>query len=231
MPQRQLIANNEVLSALPRVDFQRIFTQLETVELIEGQVLSEPDEPIRFIYFPITAIFTLLRSVDEDSFFAVGMAGRDGICNVTCALGSRLSPFRTLVQCPGRALRMKAKDFVDEFQACLSFRENVLKFVMSMSAQIAQTGACARHHDIEQRLARWLLMTRDRLSSDRFFMTHELLSCFLGVRRVGITTTARSLKERRLIDYSRGAIHILDADHLRSISCTCYSNLTSTSKK
>lgn len=222
MPHHRLISSNKVLSSLPRVESQRLSTHLELVELAAGQVLSELGEEVRYVYFPITALLTSLAAVGEGDEFAVSMAGREGICNVTCALGSYCSPFRTVVQSPGQALRMKAKVFVKEFKESVAFRDQVLRFVFALNLQMAQTAACTRHHEIDQRLARWLLMTGDSLSTDRFKMTHEELSLYLGVRRVGVTNSAKMLKERRLISYSRGAIEILDGAGLRAVSCSCY---------
>jgi CRP-like cAMP-binding protein len=222
MSQRRLLSSNKVLSSLPRTENQRLAANLEVVNLAEGQVLSEPGKAVRYVYFPITALLTTLAVVDEDAEFAVGMAGCEGMCNVTCALGSYCSPFKTVVQCPGEAWRMKAKIFVKELHECAAFRDQVLNFVLALNVQMAQTAACTRHHDIDQRLARWLLMTRDRLSSDRFNITHEVLSKFLGVRRVGVTNSAKMLKERKLISYSRGAIEIVDGAGLQAVSCSCY---------
>jgi hypothetical protein len=177
---------------------------------------------VRYVYFPITALLTTLAVVGEDAEFAVGMAGCEGMCNVTCALGSYSSPFKTVVQCPGQAWRMKAKIFVKELHECAAFRDQVLNFVLTMNVQMARTAACTQHHDIDQRLACWLLMTRDRLSSDSFNFTHEVLSKFLGVRRACVTNSAKMLKERKLIAYSRGTIEIVDGAGLQAVSCSCY---------
>jgi CRP-like cAMP-binding protein len=222
LPQDQLPVENRLLSALPRVAYQRLAEHLETIDLTEGQVLCEPGEVMRYVYFPVTALLIFVNLVDGHKAFAVGMTGSEGMCNVNCALGSNLSPFRTLVQCSGKALRMKASVFVKEFRDCKKLRDQVLNFVLALNTQMAQTGACTRHHEIEQRLARWILMTRDRLSANHFYMTHEMLGTFLGVRRVGVTNSAKSLKKHNLIDYSRGAIDIVDAKGLHAMACSCY---------
>jgi CRP-like cAMP-binding protein len=133
-----------------------------------------------------------------------------------------LSPFRVLVQGSGSALRMKAKVFVNEFRDSAALRKVVLAYVLSLTVQISQTAACNRFHGIGARLARWLLMTRDRLSSDHFHMTHEMLGHLLGVRRVGVTNAAYELKTLGLIDYSRGAIDITDGVGLQAAACSCY---------
>lgn len=222
MLQSQLPVTNKLLSSLPRSEYQRLSEHLETEALTEGQVLSEPGEALRYVYFPTDALLTLVTLVDGDQVFAVGLVGREGMSGVSCALGAQTSPFRTLVQSSGQAMRMKAKVFARIFRECAALREVVLQYGLSLTVQIAQTAACNRYHVIEQRLARWLLMTRDRLSSDHFHMTHEMLGHLMGVRRVGVTNAAHALKERKLIDYTRGAIDIIDGIGLQTAACSCY---------
>ncbi len=213
---------NKLLASLPRSEYQRLLPQLEMVQLTEGEVLCEAGTLMRYVYFPCTALLSLLTRVDEVEVFAVALVGREGVSSVACALGSQTSPFRTLVQSPGTAMRMKARVFTAEFRATAALREVVLAYVLQLTLQISQTAACNRFHVIEERLARWLLMTRDRLSSDHFHMTHEMLGNLLGVRRVGVTHAAYALKQRHLIDYSRGAIDIVDGIGLQAAACSCY---------
>jgi CRP-like cAMP-binding protein len=222
MLQSQLPVTNKLLSALPRSEYQRLSEHLETADLTEGQLLSEPSEIVRYVYFPSNALLSLLTLVDGSEVFAVGLVGREGMSSVDCALGSQVSPFRTMVQSSGQARRMKAKVFVKEFRESAVLRDVVLQYVLSLTVQIAQTAACNRYHVIEKRLARWLLMTRDRLSSSHFHMTHEMLGQLMGVRRVGVTNAAHALKERKLIDYTRGAIDITDGIGLQAAACSCY---------
>jgi len=195
---------------------------LEMVELAEGERLSEPGETMRYVYFPEDCLLSLLTQVDGDAVFAVSLVGREGMGGVSCALGSNVSTFRTQVQSAGWAQRMKAKTFVTLFRDSSALRDVVLKYVLSLTVQIAQTAACNRFHVIEERLARWLLMTRDRLSSNHFYLTHEMLGYLMGVRRVGVTNAAHQLKLRNLIDYSRGAIDIIDGPGLQKVACSCY---------
>ena len=222
MLQSHLPIANKILASLPRSEYQRILPQLEMVQLTEGEVLCEAGTLIRYVYFPCTALLSLLTLVDAVEVFAVALVGREGLSSVACALGSQTSPFRTLVQSSGSAMRMKARVFTAEFRANAALREVVLAYVLQLTMQISQTAACNRFHVIEGRLARWLLMTRDRLSSDHFHMTHEMLGHMLGVRRVGVTHAAYALKQRRLIDYSRGAIDIVDGMGLQAAACSCY---------
>lgn len=222
MLQSQLPIANKLLAALPRSEYQRLAECMELVDLVEGEVLSEPGEVQTYVYFPVTTLLSLLTLVGGEDVFAVGLAGREGMSCVTCALGSLISPFRTMVQSPGQALRMKTKVFVKEFRDCVPLRDVVLKYVLTLTVQISQTAACNRFHVIEERLARWLLMTRDRLSSDHFHMTHEMLGHLMGVRRVGVTNAAHALRQRKLIDYTRGAIDIIDGKGLQAAACSCY---------
>ena len=222
MLQSQLPIMNTLLSALPRSEYLRLSVTLERQELKEGQLLSEPGEIMRYVYFPGSALLSLLTLVDGTDVFAVAAIGREGMSSVACVLGSQVSPFRTLVQSSGDALRMKTRTFVKEFRECVILREVVLAYVLSLTVQISQTAACTRYHVIQARLARLLLMTRDRLSSDHFHMTHEMLAHLMGVRRVGVTNAATSLKDRQLIDYNRGIIDILDGAGLEAAACACY---------
>lgn len=221
LPSHLPIANS-VLASLPRSEYLRLLPCLECVELVEGEVLCDSGKPLLHVYFPCTTLLSLLTLVDGNEVFAVALVGREGMTSVASALGSQIAPFRTLVQGTGSALRMKSKVFVAEFRASAPLRLAVLAYVLSLTEQIAQTAACNRFHGIEARLARWLLMTRDRLSSAHFHMTHEMLGHLLGVRRVGVTNAAYALKLRGLIDYSRGAIDITDGLGLQAAACSCY---------
>jgi CRP-like cAMP-binding protein len=221
LPSHLPIANS-VLASLPRTEYLRLLPHLEMVELVEGEILCDAGKPSQHVYFPCNSLLSLLTLVDGDDVFAVALVGREGLSSVATVLGSQLSPFRVLVQGPGSALRMKSKLFISAFRDSAPLRKVVLAYVLSLTVQIAQTSACNRFHDIEARLAHWLLMTRDRLSSDHFHMTHEVLGHLLGVRRVGVTTAAHDLKLRGYIDYSRGAIDITDGVGLQAAACSCY---------
>jgi CRP-like cAMP-binding protein len=218
---------NSLLAALPRAEYLRLLPSLEWVELEEGAMLCDSGQPLQYVYFPCNCVVSLLTLVDGNGVFAVALVGREGMTSAATALGSSISPFRALVQGPGGAMRMGAKTFVKEFRASMALREVVLAYILSLTIQIAQTAACNRFHGIEARLARWLLMTRDRLSSDHFHMTHEMLGQFLGVRRVGVTNAANALRQRGRIDYSRGAIAITDGPGLETAACSCYRMLQS----
>lgn len=222
MLKSQLPVENNVLSDLPRPEYLRLLEKMDVFKLKAGEVVSEPNAVIQHVYFPCTCMLSLLSPVDAQEFFTVGLVGREGMAGVACALGSQVSPFRVIVQNTGRAFRMPTDVFLAEYQSSKELRELVNKYSLSLTMQIAQTAACNRYHVIEERVARWLLMTRDKLSSNHFHMTHEALSQMIGVHRVGVTHAAHMLKSQHLIDYSRGEIYILDGAGLQAASCSCY---------
>lgn len=223
MLQSQLPVVNKILGSLPRSDYQRLLPGLEPVDVSAGDVLCEPGEPITHVYFPGDALLSLLKLVDSSDTFAVGLVGREGMICASSIMGAQTSPFRVRVLGAGTLLRMPTALFAQEFRSNAALRDAVLGFVLSLTLQIAENAACNRFHVIEERLARWLLMMRDRFSSGHFHVTHEMLAHLLGVRRVGVTNAAQSLKQRGLIYYSRGAIEIVDAPGLKHVACGCYS--------
>jgi len=213
---------NSMLAALPRKQYRRLLTGLESVALIFGEVLYEPGERIRHVYFPNDSLISLLTLVEGHLALEVGMVGREGMIGVPLSLGMNVSPVRALVQGAGTAMRMKAARFCKEIRKSLQLRHEVNRYTAALMAQVTQTAACNRFHVVEARLARWLLMTRDRVRSDEFRLTHAFLGHMLGVRRVGVTKAARALQARKLISYSRGKIKVLDRKGLEAASCSCY---------
>ena len=213
---------NQLLAKLPRATYGHLSRHLELVQLTFGEVLYEPGDPIRHVYFPNDSLVSLLMVVDRHLALEVGMVGREGMVGVAFALGMAGSPVRALVQGAGAAMRMKATSFRAEFGRNEILRRQVLLYTHALMAQVAQTAACNRFHVVEARLARWLLMTRDRVSSDRFRLTHEFLGHMLGVRRVGVTNAAHALKRRKLIAYNRGDIAIMNGRGLEAAACSCY---------
>ena len=213
---------NTLLAGLPLAEYQRVLAHLESVELHFGEVLYEPGDPIRHVYFPNDSLVSLLSVVDHHLALEVGMVGHEGMVGIAFALGIGVSPVRAMVQGAGTAMRMKAAPFRKEFRQSLALQQEALLYTHALMAQIAQTAACNRFHVIEARLARWLLMTRDRVCADHFRLTHEFLGHMLGVRRVGVTKAAHALKQRQLIDYNRGNIAIINGVGLEAASCSCY---------
>ena len=227
----QLPIPNKLLAALPRTEYQRLQQQLEPVNLLFGDVLYESGAAVKHVYFPNDSLVSLLRVVDNHLALEVGMAGREGMVGISYALGINTAPFRAIVQGNGTALRMKAPAFRKEFSQSSALQKEVHLYINALMAQIAQTAACNRFHIIEARLAKWLLMTRDRVGSNHFRLTQEFLGNMLGVRRVGVSNAAAALKQRQLIDYSRGEISIINGVGLEAASCSCYEVSKASSKR
>ena len=213
---------NSLLAALPRKAYLKLLSGLTAVDLVFGEILYEPGVPIRDVYFPGRSLISLLTVVEGHLALEVGMVGREGMVGVPLVLGADVSPVRALVQGAGPALKMNAQRFRNELNASPPLQRELHLYLHAMMAQISQTAACNRFHVVEARLARWLLMTRDRVCSGEFRMTHEFLSHMLGVRRVGVTEAASALQRRKLIEYSRGSITILDDRGLEAACCSCY---------
>jgi len=213
---------NRLLAALPRKAYLRLLSGLTPVTLGFGEVLYEPGKTIREVYFPSRCLVSLLTLVEGHLALEVGLVGREGMVGFPLALGIGVSPVRALVQGGGPALKMSAARFRTALRDSAPLRDGLNHYVYAMMGQISQTAACNRFHMVEARLARWLLMTRDRMLSNEFRMTHEFLSHMLGVRRVGVTEAASALQRRKLIEYSSGNIKILDDRGLEKASCSCY---------
>lgn len=214
--------SNKLLAALPRKDYQRLSVSFEQVTLDFGQIIYEPGDTIQHIYFPTDALVSLLTLADGHLALEVGMVGCEGMIGTPRALGVTISPVRALVQGTGSAQRMSAARFQKELNQCPPLRRVIHRYIHVLMAQVTQTAACNRFHVVEKRLARWLLMTLDRVSQNPFQLTQEFLSHMLGVRRVGVTKAATALQQRKLISYSRGHITILDRAGLEAYSCGCY---------
>jgi CRP-like cAMP-binding protein len=213
---------NRLLAALPAREYERLLASLEPVKLSYGDVLYEPGEKMQHVYFPNDCLVSLLTVIEGHRALEVGLVGREGVVGFRVALGSPTAAVRSLVQATGTALRMESDRFVRECRRSPALQLALLKFVNGLMLQISQTAACNRFHVVEQRLARWLLMTRERLASGEFHLTQEFLADMLGVRRVGVTSAAGLLQRRRLIRYRRGTIMILDQQGLEAAACSCY---------
>jgi CRP-like cAMP-binding protein len=216
------LRTNTLLAGLPRKAYRALLATLTPVSLAFGDVLYEPGDRIRDVYFPGRSVVSLLTVVDDRSALEVGLVGREGMVGIPLALGIDVSPVRALVQGGGAALQMSAPRFRKAFDASPPLRQSLHRYTNGLMAQITQTAACNRFHVVEARLARWLLMTRDRVGSPTFRLTQEFLSHMLGVRRVGVTHAASALQRRRLIEYTRGHIRILDGAGLEAAACSCY---------
>lgn len=211
-----------MLAGLPGKDYQKLLRVLEPVKLDFGQVLYESEARIRDVYFPNDCFVSMLTDVDGGRAAEVGLIGSEGMIGLPVALGIAVSPFRAVVQGGGMAMRMKIADFRREFSQCAALKRELFLFTHLLMIQIAQTAACNRFHRVEQRMARWMLMTSDRIKSNEFRITQEFLALMLGVRRLGVSEAASNLRERKLMAYRRGCFTILDHRGLVAAACGCY---------
>ncbi len=219
-------AANSVLAALPPKDYRALLDGLEPVTLTYGTILYEPNERIEHVVFPIDCLVSLLARVEGRNAMEVGLVGREGMVGVSLALGIELSSVRALVQGTGTAMRMNAAHFHKVFRQCVPLQREVYRYIDAKLAMARQTVACNRFHPIEARLARWLLMTSDRLRSKEFLLTQAFLGDMLGVLRAAVNQAAGALQKRKLIGYSRGKIRILDRAGVEAVSCRCYSRIS-----
>ena len=225
---KQVSVPNHLLGALPRKDYQKLLPALEPVKLAFGEILYESHAQIRHVYFPIDCFVSMLTTVDAGRAAEVGLIGSEGMIGIPMALGVAVSPFRAVVQGGGTAMRLKTVDFRRNFSNSHALKREVFLFTHLLMIQVAQTAACNRFHVVTQRMARWMLMTRDRVNSNEFRITQEFLALMLGVRRVGVSAAMCRLRERKLIVYRRGTITILDHEGLVAASCVCYKTVKDT---
>ena len=214
--------NNHLLSALPAHEFERVLTHLTLVSLPLGKVLYESGDTLDYVYFPTTAIVSLLYIMENGATAEIGVVGNDGILGIALFMGGDTTPNRAIIQSAGEGLKMSAKDLKAEFTLGGSFHNLLLRYTQALITQISQTAVCNRLHSVEQQLCRWLLLSHDRLNSDRLVMTHDLISNMLGVRREGVTLAAQKLAARNLIRNVRGTMTVLDRAGLESAVCECY---------
>jgi hypothetical protein len=215
-------STNRLLDRLPGRDRAHLLARCEEVELTFPDVLAEPGQAIRHVYFPTASFISLVTPMGGRVSLEVALAGNEGMYGVGLALGVGLSPVHALVQGSGRAWRMEAGAFRREMARSPALRHEVHRYIHVLMSQLIQTAGCNRFHVVEERLARWLLMTSDRAHSPTFRITHEFLAYMLGVRRVGITEAASALQRNKLIQYARGAVAILDRKGLERAACACY---------
>ncbi len=213
---------NFLLAALPEDEFERVLAKLEPVSFKLGEVLYESGDKLDCAYFPTTAITSLLYIMENGATAEIGVIGNDGVSGHALFLGGDSMPNRAVIQSAGEAFRMKAKDLKAEFARSGMFQKMLLRYTQALMTQISQTAVCNRLHSLEQQLCRWLLLSHDRLDSDKLVMTHDLISNMLGVRREGVTLAARKLATRKLIKNVRGTITVIDRQGLEDAVCECY---------
>lgn len=213
---------NRLLAALPAREGRKLIAQCTTVELVFGSILCERGEPHRFVYFPLSGFISLVSETGGHPPLEMGLIGNEGMLGVMLALGIDRVPLRGVVQGPGEALRMGGTDFSRALCDSPALLRSAHCYLYAAFAQLTQTATCNRFHEVEARLARWLLMTHDRAQCDHFHLTHQFLADMLGVQRSAVTIAAGALQLRGLIHYSRGEISVLDRPGLEASSCECY---------
>lgn len=214
--------SNHLLAVLPVAARRRFVAECENVELTFAEVLCESGDPVQHVYFPRTGFVSLVTALDDAPRLEIGMIGDEGMLGTSLILGVGVSQQHAVVQGEGSAWRMSARDFRRGLNNDAELQTTLNRYVYVLMGQLAQTAACASFHGLDARLARWLLLTRDRSHSNSFALTHEFLAYMLGVRRAGVTSAAKGLRDRGLIHYSRGEIRIMNGSGLEKASCDCY---------
>ena len=222
---------NHLLSCLSADVKSRLFPHIEQVYLSLGKVLYEPGSELRYIYFPIDAIVSLLLDLESGASMEIAVVGNDGLVGYSLFMGGESPPSRAVVHGAGSASRLPAKQLSDEFNRHGELLTRVLRYTQSLITQMTQIAVCNRHHTIEQQLCRRLLLSLDRVYGNELAMTQELIANMLGVRREGVTEAAGKLQKAGIIEYSRGKIRILDRARLERLSCECYRMIRAESKR
>ncbi len=216
------ISKNLLLSALPAEEIARIVPKLDEVELALGSVLYESGERLKFLYFPTTMIVSLLYVTTNGSSTELAVTGYEGAVGIALFMGGNTTNSRALVQSAGHAFTLPSKVLDDEFRRGGALQWLLLRYTQALIAQMTQTAVCNRHHSLEQQLCRWLLISLDRLQSNKLRMTQQLIADMLGVRREGVTEAAGRLQSGGAIKYTRGEITVVDRPLLESQVCECY---------
>lgn len=213
---------NRLLAALPHDEYERLQPQLQPVSFSLGEVVYEFGGQLDYVFFPTTAIVSLLYTMENGTSAEMGLTGNDGVVGIALFMGGGTMPNRAVVQSAGGAIRMTAKMLQDEFARGGKFQRLLLRYTQALITQISQTAVCNRLHSVDQQLCRWLLLSHDRVKADELIMTQELIADMLGVRREGVTVAAGRLQDAGAISYVRGHIKIRDRQKLEETVCECY---------
>lgn len=213
---------NRLVESLPKRQRLSFISRSEPVDLVFGEILCEPDQPFRFVYFPLGGYVSLRRLIDGDRPLEMDLVGNEGMVGATVALGINSAHLQGLVQQSGPALRMGVGQIRRQLRDSPALLRGLHAYLHGMLGQLSSSAACVHFHEIDKRLARWLLITHDRAHADQFHLTHKLLADTLGVQRSAVTIAAGELRKKAIIRYSRGEITILDRAALEAVSCGCY---------
>jgi CRP-like cAMP-binding protein len=214
--------DNQLLAALPAADYARLLPALELVPMPLGWAVYESGGHQGYVYFPTNSIVSLLYVMENGASAEMAVTGNEGLVGIALFMGGETTPSRAVVQSAGHAYRLKAATLKNEFEHGGALQHLLLRYTQALITQMAQTAVCNRHHSVEQQLARWLLLSLDRLPGNELRMTQELIANMLGVRREGVTEAAGKLQEAGLIHYSRGHITVIDRPKLETQVCECY---------
>jgi CRP-like cAMP-binding protein len=214
--------NNRLLSALPDKEYQRFSDDLKPVKLVLDKILLQPNQPSKLFYFPTKGVVSLISVLDGSSTTEIGLIGQEGMVGTLPFLGSGTTNSQSIVQSPGWAMEVELDALQAEYDRSETLPKLLLGYALKLFNQVSQCSACNNHHTVQQRIARWLLMLDDRSDQETIFMTQQLLSKMLGVRRTGVTEVAKEIRRQGIIDYHRGKIKILDRPALEKIACECY---------
>ncbi len=222
MPVDMQPQQNRLLAVLSPEVRQRLFPHLELIDLPLGKVIYESGDSLRHVYFPTDSIVSLLYVMENGASAEISVVGNEGLVGVAVFMGGESTPSRAVVQSAGSAFRLSGQRLRDEFNRHGEMLLLMLRYTQALITQMAQTAVCNRHHSVDQQLCRWLLLSLDRLPSNKLTMTQELIANMLGVRREGVTEAAGKLQKLGVIEYSRGQITVLDRARLEELSCECY---------
>jgi CRP-like cAMP-binding protein len=212
---------NKILAALNEADYPNIFSQLEQASLTQGQVIYEADSPINFVYFPVTAVFSMLSTMEDGRTVEVGPVGHEGLVGLRIFLGAATSLDQVIVHVEGDAMRLRASVLKEAVIARGAISDKLVRYTQMLLSMTARSGACNKLHSTEQQLARWLLTMCDYVGEE-LALTHELIALTLGVRRAGVSEALNGFRNEGVIDYRRGHIQIVDGRGLEAIACECY---------
>jgi len=214
---------NRLLAALSSAERERLYPHLRLVTMPLGKALYEPGDLLRYVYFPVDSIVSLLYVLENGASAEISVVGNEGLIGIALFMGGETTPSRAIVQSAGHAYRLPGTLIKEEFHRNGGLQLLLLRYTQSLITQMAQTAVCNRHHSVDQQLCRWLLLSLDRLASGELVMTQELIANMLGVRREGVTEAAGKLQKLGVIRYSRGRITVLDRPALEQLCCECYS--------
>ena len=213
---------NQILAALDKTEYQHFFSQLKRVSVHLGERIYEPDTHIGYVYFPETAVFSMLATMEDGRTVEVGPIGNEGLVGLRVALGARTTPDRVIAHIAGTAMRLNPSVLIAELEKGRSpLSDYLTRYTRMLLVMTARTSACNKLHSLEEQLARWLLMMNDYVGNE-LHLTHDLMALTLGVRRAGVTVAAKSFKDSGVIDYRRGHIQVVDREALEEIACECY---------